>query len=45
VLERVQREWWLLNVVDHDYKGGDLFALFTDVAEKLGLDGAEDLRS
>jgi methylenetetrahydrofolate reductase (NADPH) len=45
VLERVHRDWWLLNVVDHDYKGGDLFALFTDVADKLGPEGAEDLRA
>jgi methylenetetrahydrofolate reductase (NADPH) len=44
VLGRVYSEWWLLNVVDHDFKAGDLFGVFAEVAEALGPDGAEDLR-
>jgi len=43
VLNRIHDEWFLLNVVDHDFQRGDLFCVFTEVAEGLGPAGAADL--
>jgi len=43
VVDKIHDGWFLLNVVDHDYKSGDLFRIFVEVAEQLGPDGASDL--
>lgn len=43
VIDRIHDEWFLLNVVDHDFKHGDLFHIFIEVAEELGPAGAADL--
>lgn len=43
VVEGIHDTWFLLNVVDHDFKHGDLFKVFVEVAEELGPTGAADL--
>ncbi len=33
-LEHVHSEYWLVNLVDNDFVGGDLFAVFNDVIDR-----------
>jgi hypothetical protein len=34
-LEKCYNEYWLVNLVDNDYVGGDLFSLFNDVIDRV----------
>lgn len=30
-IQAIHDKWWLVNIVDHDYVNGDIFAVFKDI--------------